>query len=134
MFQSSLQPAKGPDTPEQSAPPEGPYERTCPAGHRLGQFDGLRCPVCGRLVPRRYARACPNGHLIGGRARYCPICGEPVPIGPSDGTIFVVALIAIAVLVLLSVILGIPRQMSEMAASAWEWLTTFLPELLGVGA
>lgn len=53
----------------------------CPAGHPVKDLHALRCPTCGRLMPLRFARTCPNGHVVAGPARVCPVCS--VGLAPS---------------------------------------------------
>jgi len=110
------------------------FERVCPAGHRLKEFDGVRCPVCGRLVPGRYARVCPNGHLVGGPARYCPICGEPMSDGPRYRAVLTAALGIFLIFSLIAIVSDLPQRVTESVFSMWAWIESLLQDLLPFGS
>jgi len=76
-----------------------PERRMCPVGHQVRDRWALRCPTCGRLMPRRFARTCPNGHLVAGPTRVCPACGEVLderlPLYAVAGAVLLVFLVLV---------------------------------------
>ena len=101
---------------------------TCPVGHQVRDPWALRCPTCGRLMPRRFARTCPNGHVVAGPTRVCPACGAVID---RRRTIYVMAGVAVgvfAVLALFAWSADVPARLiaffEEAYAFARDWLLT----------
>lgn len=102
---------------------------TCPAGHPLPSPHTLRCPTCGRLLPLRFARVCPNGHVVAGPLRVCPHCGET----PASPRLFrMLALGAVGAFVLYVIVVlaaDVPQRLIDGVLNAYQAALSLIKEL-----
>jgi hypothetical protein len=100
-------------------------QRTCPAGHPVTGSRALRCPTCGRLVPRRFARVCPNGHVVSGPHTVCPYCGEAPGPARAWRVVGLAAVAAFLALMMIVFIADVPQRLIDLgvetAESAEDW-------------
>ena len=103
---------------------------TCPAGHPVTGSRTLHCPTCGRLLRWRYARVCPNGHVVAGPRDMCPYCGETPRAGRAHYLLALGAVGVFALFVIVVLVADVPQRLIDWALSTYQSaveLVTSLP-------
>lgn len=101
----------------------------CPIGHPVRDPWALRCPTCGRLMPRRFARVCPNGHVVSGPLRVCPMCGETVGVRWPVYAVGVVGVAALVVLILVARSADLPGRVAATIQELYTLADEFIHSL-----